>query len=171
MMTGIKGVATQTHVAGFAFKAEHEGRVDRLPVAAERAAANETAAQVGVPRVSRYEPRRDRAARIRQKRRNGDRPGRAETVLALVGECGAVASLPCAADVTAEIAAGPGESRCWRWRLVGHSPIRGGSALSEDCKQRRRGKQCSRDVTHDYPPRCICSARLHHTRERAYAVS
>src|SRR6516162_6498099 len=28
--TGIKGVATQTHVAGFAFKAEHEGRVDRL---------------------------------------------------------------------------------------------------------------------------------------------
>src|SRR5262249_48625347 len=60
--TGIKGVATQTHVAGFAFKAEHEGRVDRLPVAAERAAANETAAQVGVPRVSRYEPRRDSAA-------------------------------------------------------------------------------------------------------------
>src|SRR5262249_50380716 len=67
--TGIKSVATQTHVAGFAFKAEHEGRVDRLPVAAERAAANETAAQVGVPRVSRYEPRRDSAAGKRKKRR------------------------------------------------------------------------------------------------------
>src|SRR5262249_3961581 len=37
--TGIKGVATHTHVAGFTFKSEHEGRVDRLPVAAERAAA------------------------------------------------------------------------------------------------------------------------------------
>src|SRR5262249_5531257 len=75
--TGIKGVATQTHVAGFAFKAEHEGRVDRLPVAAERAAANETAAQVGVPRVSRYEPRRDSAARIRQNGgRRSTRPGR-----------------------------------------------------------------------------------------------
>jgi hypothetical protein len=54
MMVRIKRVATQTHVAGFAFKAGHEGRVDRLPVVAERAAANETAAQVGVPRVSRY---------------------------------------------------------------------------------------------------------------------
>src|SRR5262245_36903842 len=149
--TGIKGVATQTHVAGFALKAEHEGRVDGLPVAAERAAANETAVQVGVPRVSRYEPRRDRAARIRQKRRNGDRPGRAEPVLPLVGECGAVASLPCAADVTAEIAAGPAESRCWRWRWrpVGHSPIRGGSALSKGCKQRRCCKQYSCDATHD----------------------
>src|SRR5262249_46320631 len=60
--TRIKGVATQTHVSGFAFDAEYEGRVDRLPVTTERAAANETAAQVSVPRVSRHEPRRDRAA-------------------------------------------------------------------------------------------------------------
>src|SRR5262249_25167839 len=99
------------------YGAGREGRFAGRPFAAERAAADETAAQAGVPRVSRYEPRRDSAARIRQKRRHGDRPGRADTVLALVGECCAVASLLCAAHVTAEIAAGPTEGRNHRRRL------------------------------------------------------
>src|SRR5262245_46047331 len=147
--TGIKGVATQTHVAGFAFKAEHEGRVDRLPVAAERAAADETAAQVGVPRVSRYEPRRHSAARIRQKRRHGDRSGGADTVLALVGECCAVASLPRAADVTAEIAAGPTEGRNHRRRLP-HGEVSGGGRT--DCGRCGKGYASEQKLFHVEPP-------------------
>src|SRR5882672_615457 len=106
---GIKSFTTKTHEANFAFNSEHEGRANRLPVAAESAAADETGVQVGAPRMRLYEPRRASAARIRQE--TASRPGRAETVLALVGKYGAVTAIPRATDVTADIAAGPAEGR------------------------------------------------------------
>src|SRR5262249_59609553 len=109
---GTKGWATETHVAASAFKAEQEGRAEGLPIAAECAAANESAVQVGAPRMLRYDPRRDSAARIRHERRLDDRTRRAETVLAEIGETSAIAFMPCAAGVTTEIAPSPAEGRC-----------------------------------------------------------
>ena len=98
--------------------------------------------------MSRYEPRRDSAARIRQKWRHGDRPGRADAVLALVGECCAVASLPCAADVTAELAAGPTEGRNHRRRLP-QREIGGGGRT--DCGQRGKRYASEQKLFHVEP--------------------
>src|SRR5262249_54482768 len=103
---GIESIAPQTYVAGFAFETEHEGRPDRLPVAAERAAGNDAGIEVGAPRMRRHQPRRSRAARIGQ-----ELAGWAETVLALIGEDAAVVAVPGAANETAAIAAGPSEGR------------------------------------------------------------
>src|SRR5712671_1415166 len=76
----IEGLTVQAQVADFALEAEDESRAGGLPIAAERAAANETGVEVSAPRMRRNEPRRNGAARIGLKRRNGDRAGRAETV-------------------------------------------------------------------------------------------
>src|SRR3954453_776910 len=84
----------------------------------------------------RHEPRRSRAARIRQEARR--RPGRTETVLALIGECSAVASRPCAAGVAADIATKPTEGcNHWRRRLYWHSEISGSRRADRgQCEER-----------------------------------
>jgi hypothetical protein len=48
------GTRTRREVAEFAFKVEHEGRADGLPVAAEGAAADETGAQDATRDAARF---------------------------------------------------------------------------------------------------------------------
>src|SRR3954470_3842914 len=84
----------------------------------------------------RHEPRRRGTARIREE--TSRRPGRTETVLALIGECGAVVSCPCAAGVAADIATRPTEGcNRWRRRLYRHPEIsRSGRTDRGQCEQR-----------------------------------
>src|SRR6266516_2242610 len=127
---GIKSLAIQANIPNFAFKAEHEGCADRLPIAAEGAAANETTVQIVAPGMSAMDPRCSNATRKR-----------AETGVAEVGE-GRIAVSECAANEAADIAAGPGEGRRRRHRrrLVYWPP-------AEISGNRRRGEHHDRNAS------------------------
>jgi hypothetical protein len=76
----------QAEIADFAFRADYPGRADRLPVAPERAAAEEAALQVVIPRIV---------------------GARSQEIVAVDVRGAYGFRVPGAADVAADIAAGP----------------------------------------------------------------